>query len=254
MKAILQPCYIIYEICIALPIILVATILTAITTIVGGILGNSDFWGYYPGMIWSRIICKVLLLPVSMSGLENIEKGKPYIVIPNHQSIFDIFLLYGYIGIKFKWMMKKELERIPLVGAACRKAGFIYIERGSKSGSRESMAETEKTLSRGMSMIIFPEGTRTADGKIGRFKKGAFLLSEELGIPLLPVTINGAYQVMSRHARLVTWHPLSFTVHKAIEPESTEGLTPVELNAKMRETAAHAASVIESALNQSKTL
>lgn len=248
MKTILKPFYLIYEICIALPIILVATVLTALVTIIGGIFGNPDFWGYYPGMIWSRIICRVLLLPVSMYGMENIEKGKPYIVIPNHQSFFDVFLLYGFIGIKFKWMMKKELERIPLVGAACRKAGFIYIERGSRSSSRNSLNETEKTLRRGMSMIIFPEGTRTADGRMGRFKKGAFLMSQELGIPLLPVTINGAYQVMSRHSWLVTWHPLSFTVHKAIEPDSTEGLTAAEINVKLHETAEKAASVIESAL------
>lgn len=250
MKNICKAFYIVYEICVALPVILIATFLTALITITGSVLSNQDFWGYYPGMIWSRIICTVLLLPVNKSGMENIEAGKPYIIISNHQSIFDVFLLYGYLGVKFKWMMKKELESIPLVGAACRKAGFIYIDRSSKSSSRASMAATEKTLRRGMSMIIFPEGTRTANGQMGRFKKGAFLLAQELHIPLLPITINGAYNVMSRYSKLVSWHPMSITVHKPIEAEDIEGLTAPEANERMRALADEAAAVISSALKK----
>ena len=249
MNCIIRFFYIIYQLCIALPIILLVTILTALTTSVGSILGNPDVWGYYPGMIWSRIVCTVLLLPVRRIGLENIEKGKPYIIVSNHQSALDVFLLYGYLGIKFKWMMKKEIEKIPLVGAACRRAGFIYIDRNSIGSGKGSIAAAEETLARGMSMIIFPEGTRTGDGKMSRFKKGAFLLAAELGIPLLPVTINGAYRAMSRKAWHVTWFPLSITVHKPIEVEREDNTDESEINARIRRLSDKTAEVIASKLD-----
>lgn len=242
--------YIIYEICIALPIILVATILTALTTTVGGVLGNQDFWGYYPGMIWSRIICMVLFLPVKVKGKENITNGKAYIIVANHQSIFDVFMIYGYLGIKFKWLMKKELAQIPLVGTACTKAGFIYIDRSSKMKSHASMTKASEILRRGMSMAIFPEGTRTGDGQIGKFKKGAFLLAQDLQIPILPVTINGTFQVMSRHAVLPSWHRTGITIHTPIEPPKSEGLTEAETNAMIRQISTDVAEIIGSALER----
>lgn len=249
MKHIASFFYIIYQLCVALPVILAATILTALVTSVGCILGNPDVWGYYPGMIWSRTVCTVLLLPVRRTGMENIEKGKPYIIVSNHQSALDVFLLYGYLGVKFKWMMKKEIEKIPLVGAACRRAGFIYIDRSSIGSGKGSIEAAEETLSRGMSMIIFPEGTRTGDGRMSRFKKGAFLLAVELGMPLLPVTINGAYRAMSRKAWHVTWHPMSITVHKPIEVERVGASDESELNASIRQLSDLTAEVIASKLD-----
>lgn len=242
--------YIIYEIFIALPIILVATILTALTTTVGGVLGNQDFWGYYPGMIWSRIICTVLFLPVHVKGKENISKDSAYIIVANHQSMFDVFMIYGYLGIKFKWLMKKELAQIPLVGTACTKAGFIYIDRSSKMKSHASMARASEILRRGMSMAIFPEGTRTDDGQMGKFKKGAFQLARDLQIPILPVTINGTFQVMSRHAIVPSWYRTGITIHRPIEPKNSEGLTEAETNALTRQIASDVAEIIGSALER----
>lgn len=250
MKTLLKVLYLIYQICIALPIILVATILTAIVTIIGGIIGSPDFWGYYPGMIWSRIICTVLLLPVKVYGRENADKNRACVIVSNHQSAFDIFLIYGYIGKKFKWLMKKELARIPLVGTACRMAGFIFIDRSSRMKSMESMEKSSDTLKRGMSMSIFPEGTRTSDGTLGRFKKGAFLLAEDLKLPVLPVTINGAFDVMSRHSKCVSWHPINLTIHPIIEPEDTEGMSESEKNEAIKRLSDKAELAVRSALEQ----
>ena len=108
--------YYIYQICIALPILLVLTILTAIVTIVGSLLGGAHFWGYYPGKIWSQLICLFLLIPVKIHGREKLHGKTSYIFVPNHQGSFDIFLIYGFIGRNFKWMMKKSLRKIPFVG------------------------------------------------------------------------------------------------------------------------------------------
>ena len=107
--------YYIYQICIALPILLVLTILTAIVTIVGSLVGGAHFWGYYPGKIWSQLICLFLLIPVKIRGREKLHGKTSYIFVPNHQGSFDIFLIYGFIGRNFKWMMKKSLRKLPFL-------------------------------------------------------------------------------------------------------------------------------------------
>ena len=92
--------YYIYQICIALPILLVLTILTAIVTIVGSLVGGAHFWGYYPGKIWSQLICLFLLIPVKIRGREKLHGKTSYIFVPNHQGSFDIFLIIGP-GLRF---------------------------------------------------------------------------------------------------------------------------------------------------------
>lgn len=120
--------YIIYQICIGLPIFLVATILTALTTMLGCWLGNGHFWGYYPGKLWSQLTCFLFLLPVKVKGHEHLDKKTSYVFVANHQGSFDIFLVYGFLGRNFKWMMKKSLRKLPFVGKACESAGFIFVD------------------------------------------------------------------------------------------------------------------------------
>lgn len=211
--------YYIYQLIVVLPIALVLTILTALTTIIGSLLGSKSFWGYYPGMLWSRAICLVCLLPVKVYGRENIQKGQSYVIIPNHQSILDTFLIYGFIGIRFKWMIKKEILKVPFVGFACKMCGHIFIDRTSRKDAAGGMTAARKALVNGMSVTIFPEGTRTKDGTLGRFKKGAFSLAEELHLPLLPVTINGAYNVLPKGRCYLQCHRMSITIHKPIQPK-----------------------------------
>ena len=99
--------YILYQLFIALPILLVLTILTAIVTIIGSWIGDPHFWGYYPGKIWSQLFCYVLLIPVKVVGHPEVLKKTSYVFVANHQGSFDIFLIYGFLGRNFKWMMKK---------------------------------------------------------------------------------------------------------------------------------------------------
>ena len=227
--------YLIYQIFIALPIMIAVTILVALFTMIGSIF-NDRFWGYWPGMIWGRLFYLVFMIPVKIDGKENIKKGQSYIIAPNHQSYWDAFLVYGYIGIKFKWMMKKELGRIPFVGWACYMAGCIFIDRSSRENGMNSIRKAESKLKDGMSVVIFPEGTRSQDGRIGKFKRGAFLISEELKLPILPVTIDGNYDVMSRHAWNVTWHSVHMTIHEPVWPKSDKDTSETELKAIMGKT------------------
>ena len=135
--------YNIYTLFIAVPVILVATILTCIFTVVGCHFGDGHFWGYQPGRIWSKVICRILLLSIKVEGRENIDPSTSYVFVANHQGSFDIFLIYGYLGRNFKWMMKKALRKMPGVGKACEAAGHIFVD---KSGPKK-IAETQGWLS-----------------------------------------------------------------------------------------------------------
>ena len=153
--------YRIYQLCIALPILLVCTMLTAIVTIIGSWIGNAHFWGYYPGKIWSIIICRVLFIPVVVRGHENVDKKTSYVFVANHQGAFDIFLIYGFLGRNFKWMMKKSLRKIFLVGKACESARHIFVDKSGPKKIQETYAKAREILKEGTSLVVFPEGARS---------------------------------------------------------------------------------------------
>ena len=148
--------YRIYQICIALPILLACTILTALVTIIGSWIGSAHFWGYYPGKIWSIIVCRVLLIPVVVHGHENVDKKTSYVFVANHQGAFDIFLIYGFLGRNFKWMMKKSLRKIFLVGKACESARHIFVDKSGPKKIQETYEKAREILKEGTSLVVFP--------------------------------------------------------------------------------------------------
>jgi len=213
--------YCIYQLLIFLPVFLVATILTALTTIIGCALGGSRVWGYWPGRIWSWLTCRLLLLPVKVEGRSNLDPKASYVFVANHQGAMDIFLIYGFLHRNFKWMMKKSLKKIPFVGQACQAARFIFVDRSSQHGVKETIITARHTLQDGMSLMVFPEGSRTFTGQMRPFSKGAFLLADELQLPVVPITINGSFKALPRQRgfNFVSWHPLRLTIHKPIPPQ-----------------------------------
>ena len=211
--------YIVYQICIGLPVFLVLTLLTALTTTLGCWLGNGHFWGYYPGKIWSQLTCWVFLLPVKVEGHENIDHKTSYVFVANHQGAFDIFLIYGFLGRNFKWMMKQSLRKIPFVGKACESAGFIFVDRSSMRQIYRTIKYAEKVLQGGTSLVVFPEGSRTFNGKMKPFKKGAFQLADELQLPIVPLTIDGSFEVLPRTGGFIRRHRMILTMHDPIYPQ-----------------------------------
>lgn len=213
--------YYLYQLCVALPLFLVATVITSIVTTVGCMLGDGHFWGYWPGKLWSEFTLRIFLLPVEVNGRENLKAGQSYVFAANHQGAIDIYLIYGYLGRNFKWMLKASLRKIPFVGLACKKAHFVFIDKSSPSNIIASFEESREILKDGMSLMVFPEGRRTPDGKPGPFKRGAFVLADELQLPVVPVTINGSYDVLPRSRGMVnflTWHRLSLEIHPPVMP------------------------------------
>lgn len=212
--------YRIYQLLIALPLIAIYTLITCLMVTVGCTLGNGHFWGYYPGKWWAQFIIRILLLPVKVEGRENLVKGQSYVFVANHQGAFDIFLIYGFLSRNFKWMMKRQLRQMPFVGKACESAHHIFVDKRGASKIRETYDRARQTLQGGMSLVVFPEGARSFTGHMGVFKRGAFMLADDIELPVVPLTINGSFDIMprTRDMKWVVWHPLRLTIHKPIQP------------------------------------
>ena len=149
--------YRLYQLFVCLPILGIVTILTAFATILGCTLGKASFWAYWPPCIWSRFMCRIPLLPVEIVGGEKLHKDISYVFVSNHQGPYDIFLIYGYLGHSFRWLMKKELRSIPLIGRACEKAGHIMVDKSGPKAIARTQAQARETLCGGTSIVVFPE-------------------------------------------------------------------------------------------------
>lgn len=213
--------YRIYQFIVCLPGIVLMTMITALEVGIGTTIGNGHFWGYMPGHIWGKIILKMFLIPVKVEGREHLEKNQSYVFVANHQGIFDIFVIYGYLGRNFKWMMKRTLRKMPFVGAACAAAHHIFVDKSGPRKVKQTYDQARATLKDGMSLVVFPEGARTFTGHMGVFRRGAFMLADELQLPVCPLTINGSFDVLPRmrDGRFVSWHPLRLTIHEPIMPQ-----------------------------------
>ena len=212
--------YRLYQLFVALPICLVATLLCVVSVSLGCTFGNGHFWGYYPGHLWAKVLLWALLLPVKVEGRQHLEKDQSYVFVANHQGAFDIFLIYGYLCRNFKWMMKQQLRKMPFIGYACERSHQIFVDKRGPKKIKETYDRARATLQGGTSVVVFPEGSRSFTGHMGFFRKGAFALADELQLPVVPLTINGSFNVMPRmrDGRFVLWHPLKLTIHQPIYP------------------------------------
>ena len=236
--------YCIYQLIFALPLMLISTILTALITSIGCLVGNGHFWGYYPAKVWGWLTIHLFLLPIKVSGHENIDKNTSYVFVANHQGAFDIFIVLGFLGRNFKWMLKQSLRRAPFIGRACYDAGYIFVDKSGPKKIKETIDRARSILQGGTSLVVFPEGSRTYTGKMIAFKKGAFQLADQLQMPIVPLTITGAFEVYPRtHKGFVNFHPLTLTIHKPIEPK---GEGPDNIKSTLDE----AYQVIEQELNR----
>lgn len=224
-----NPFFIIYQWLIVMPVLLVVTIVVALSTIVlSPLLPNSQL-SYHPARVWAKLFCAMNFVRVRFDGLETLDPQKSYVFALNHQSIFDVFVVYGWFPFIFKWMMKAELRKIPFVGKACEAAGHIFIDRSSPIAAKRSLQKAESMLKDGVSLVVFPEGTRTRTGKMGVFKRGAFRIATDLALPIVPVTLNGSFERMHRGTLHIHPGTIHVTIHEPIDvaaflPDNTSEL------------------------------
>jgi 1-acyl-sn-glycerol-3-phosphate acyltransferase len=194
---------------------------------------HSAYRNYRLGRLWNLIVSKFMGITFSISGAEKIVPGESYIITPNHQSFADILALFVNLPIPFRWVIKKELLRIPLFGRALGATGAISLDRSDRERSVKSLREGARKLGEGWSVLIYPEGTRTPDGLLHSFKKGAFMMAIQTGIPILPVTCNGAFKIMPKNSLLFRPGHVSLAIG---DPIFTKGLTESSVMELMERT------------------
>ena len=153
----------------------------------------------------------------------------------NHQSKFDIPVLLAYLPVQFKWLAKAELFRIPVFGYAMKRAGYISIDRSNLTSAILSFKRAARIISRGVSVIIFPEGTRSLDGEIGPFKKGGFILAVESGVPIVPVIIHGTWPIMPKNRLFINPGNVVLEIGTPIESSKYDRNTKDDLMNRTRE-------------------
>jgi len=158
---------------------------------------------------------------IKVSGLEKIDKCKAYVIVCNHQSAFDILLLYK-LFTHFKWVAKKELAKVPVIGWNLILNNSILIDRASAVSTKKMIAQGLKHLGMGSSVLIFPEGTRTKDGQVKRFKEGAFLLAKQANAPILPVVIEGSKDIFPKPGIIKLCQNLTLKVLNPIDAKEVQ--------------------------------
>ena len=216
MKYVLRPFYWLWQYLIAWPLLVVLTVFTAVFTVCTVFWKNAEFV-HKVQQFWSRSFFWLMFLPVSVDGQEHIVPGQSYVFVANHQSMFDVWLVYGWLPVIFKWLMKAELRKVPFVGTGCKAAGHIFIDRRSTKAAMESLKEVEKQLVNGVCTVICPEGTRSLNGEVGRFKRGAFQIAWDLGLPIIPLSLDGCYEVLPKGKPFVYRAPVHMHIGEPID-------------------------------------
>ncbi|MBU0483844.1 MAG: 1-acyl-sn-glycerol-3-phosphate acyltransferase [Proteobacteria bacterium] len=177
----------------------ILTFIVSVAAIIGGVIlrMSAKSIQVIPRM-WARSLACIGGVKVTVEGGESLEPDKPYIFVVNHQSQFDIFALQGYANFDFRWLAKKELFKVPLFGAGMLQAGYIPIDRSHGRQAVKSLDAAARRISGGASVVVFPEGTRSPDGKLKPFKVGAMVLAIKAGVPLVPVAIIGSYEILPK--------------------------------------------------------
>ncbi len=172
---------------------------------------------------WARLFLKIPPVHLEVEGIERIDPSRRYVIASNHLSQFDIPLLFSVLPLHGRFLSKKEIFRIPLVGQAMRTIGIIEIDRASGTSSRQAInAGVKVAAERGYSLIVFPEGTRSKDGHLLAFKKGAFRIAIDTGLPLVPIVIEGTDRINSPGSKIFRPGTARVVIGEPIE---TSGMT-----------------------------
>ena len=200
-----------------LPFMFLNTLLFGAMAVLISVFINQKAGSYWGGAVWSRLNSFLTPMRVKVYGKENINKNTSYVIISNHQSHYDIFVIYGWLGLDIKWVMKQELRRIPGLGIGSEKVGHIFIDRSNNKVASESLKKAIKNLAKGSSVAIFAEGTRSKTGELGIFKRGAFKMALNAGLPILPITVIGTKDILPSNTFDVFPGKAKLFIHQPID-------------------------------------
>ncbi len=204
----------------------IITFIIALPLITTSLFDRKGGYPYWFMRLWAQLVSKAMGLSCSIYGADKIVPGTSYIITPNHQGNADILALVTTLPLRFRWVIKRELLKIPFFGWALGATGAISLNRSNRQQAVRSLKDGTSKLAGGWSVLIYPEGTRTSDGNLQTFKKGAFMMAVQTGIPILPVTCNGAFKIMPK--KTLAFRPGHITVTVG-DPVPSKGLTEADV-------------------------
>jgi 1-acyl-sn-glycerol-3-phosphate acyltransferase len=201
---------------------LIETIILGSLATVAGLFDRTGRVAHHIARLWGRAFIISSGIKVNIIGAENIVKDGPQIFISNHQGYFDIFSYTAYFPVQLRWIAKKELFKIPFVGWAMRAARYVSINRQVKKSAIRSIQEAVRLLNDGFSVVIFPEGTRSYDGKMLPFKRGSLIMINKTDAPVVPVTISGSYNIIRKKSLKIHRGEINIMIDEPIYTSSMD--------------------------------
>jgi len=186
---------------------------------------------HYIGRFWSFFNVSLSGTRMTIRGKEKIIKDQPYIIMANHQSLFDVWALIAKLPLQIRWVVKSEIRRIPVFGYALERMGHIYIDRKKHKDAAKDLAVAFEKIKEGISVVIFPEGTRSRHGQLQKFHKGGALIAIRSGVPILPVTVNGGRFVLPKGTMDLMPGKIEVVVGEQIDPSDFDEERKNELTA-----------------------
>jgi 1-acyl-sn-glycerol-3-phosphate acyltransferase len=210
-----------------LTVIALITVLLALLMIVFGFIDPYGKHVYRISQLWSWLVLRVAGISIKIDGLKHIDPSQKYVFMVNHQSNIDIPVLVQTLSqFQLRWIAKKELLWVPFFGWAMWASKHITVDRSDPLDAAKSLQRAKERIAAGISVVVFPEGTRSRDGKLLRFKKGGFLLAAQTGAAIVPVTINGSGALLPAGAWRLRAGTIEVTVGESLP---VEGFRPGNL-------------------------
>ena len=219
------------------PAITIYTIVLGTLSLISSLVDHAGSFAHWCARTWSRLILATTGVSVQVTGLERLEPGRTYVFVSNHQSIYDIPVLFWSLPYQLRIIAKESLGAIPFMGWHLRRSGHMLVDR-RRPDRPKIFAWANQLTSNGLSLIVFPEGTRSRDGRVNRFKGGSFYLALEAGLPVVPLSIVGSRHVMLK-GRLTTYPgSVKLVVHDPIDTGGLAGSDPRVFGERVRQVLA----------------
>ncbi|MEO8076505.1 MAG: lysophospholipid acyltransferase family protein [Acidobacteriota bacterium] len=203
-----------------IPAVTLYTIVLGTMSLGASLIDSTGNAGHWCARTWAWLILKTTGVSVRVSGLERLDRTRSYVFAANHQSIYDIPIAFTTLPLQLRIIAKDSIGRVPFLGWHLRRTGHLLVDR--KNPGAGVLKRMAALIGAAHSIIVFPEGTRSADGAVGRFKGGPFLLAIDSGVPVVPVSIAHSRFVMRKGRLMVCPGEVEVTVH---EPIPTAGVT-----------------------------
>ena len=233
--------------------IVVDTLVLGSLVIITYLFDRSGRTGHGVARLWAKVIVWASGVKVKFEGLEHVRGEGPYLFMSNHQGAYDIFALEGHLPFHFKWLAKKELFYIPVLGWAMAAAGYISIDREGTRKTVEAMNEAARKIQEGMSVVVFPEGSRSPDGSIQPFKKGGFTLAIKSKVPIIPMSITGSREIMPKGKFAASPGEIRIRIDHPIETQNYSLKDRKFLMEKVRQTISKNFKLLSGKLSEGKT-